>query len=195
MSITTKRGDDGHTDLMFGKRVPKNYPRVEAYGTVDELNSLLGVVHHSGVSDIAAELIIEVQKRLIPMMGELATLEEDMPRYAEKGYARLTEEDVQWLENKSAYWEQECDLKFRGWAIPGKEGSIGSAQMDLARAVCRRAERRIADLREENTLANKQIALFLNRLSDLLWILARHEALTYQPEARTRAGGTEDQKS
>ena len=185
MSITTKRGDDGHTDLMFGKRVPKNFPRVEAYGTVDELNSLLGVVRHSGVSEVAQEITGEVQKRLIPIMGELATLEEDMPKYAEKGYARVTEEDVQWVEGKAAYWEKECDLRFRGWAIPGKEGSLGSAQMDLARSVCRRAERRIADLREDNALGNRQISLFLNRLSDLLWILARHEALAYVPEVCT----------
>lgn len=185
MSITTKRGDDGHTDLMFGKRVPKNFPRVEAYGTVDELNSLLGVVRHSGISEESGDILGEVQKRLIPMMGELATLEEDMPRYAEKGYGRVTEEDVNWLETKAAHWEKECDLRFRGWAIPGKEGSLGSAQMDLARSVCRRAERRIAGLRLDGTLGNTHIALFLNRLSDLLWILARHEALAYTPESCT----------
>ncbi len=185
MSITTKRGDDGHTDLMFGRRVAKNFPRVEAYGTVDELNSLLGVVRHSGISDKASALIGEVQKRLIPIMGELATMEEDMPKYDEKGYDRISEKDVQWLESTAKQWEEECDLRFRGWAIPGKEGSLGSAQTDLARSVCRRAERRVAGLRLEGALANTSVSLFLNRLSDLLWILARHEALAYVPEART----------
>lgn len=177
MSITTKRGDDGYTDLMFGKRVPKNYPRVEAYGTVDELNASLGVARQSQLSKLATTIILGVQERLIPMMGELATQEEDIPRYQEKGYGQVTTQDVAWIEQQARHWETECDIHFKGWAIPGKEGSLGAAQLDFARTVCRRAERRIADLREANTINNAQIGLFLNRLSDLLWILARYESL------------------
>ena len=186
MSITTKRGDDGHTDVMFGKRVPKNFPRVEAYGTVDELNSQLGIVLHCGASDTVLEIIGEVQPRLISMNGELATMEEDMVKYEEKGYGRIREEDVQWVESTSKHWEKECDLRFRGWAIPGREGNLASAQLDLARAVCRRAERCVAGLKLGGELKDSQIPLFLNRLSDLLWILARHEALTYAPVETTR---------
>ena len=178
MSITTKRGDDGHTDLMFGRRVPKNFPRVEAYGTVDELNSALGVARHSGLSESVVQLIGEVQKALIPMMGTLATLEEDMPRYREKGYEEVDAQKVAWVEALSKKFEEEGEIRFRGWAIPGQEGSLGAAQLDMARAICRRAERRLADLRQEGSLGNECLALFLNRLSDLLWVLARYESLS-----------------
>lgn len=178
MSVITKRGDSGETDLMFGKRRPKTDARIEAYGTVDELNSLMGVVRHSGVSESTMELIDAIQARLVGAMGELATLEEDLPKYDEKGYARLKDEDVAWLEEQAHKLEKECDIRFKGWARPGKEGSLGSAYLDLARSVCRRAERRVVALRLSNELSNVNTALFLNRLSDVFWVLARFEALT-----------------
>ena len=84
-----------------------------------------------------------VQARLVGAMGELATLEEDLPKYDAKGYARITAEDVAWLEEQAHILEKECDIRFKGWARPGKEGSLGSAYLDLARSVCRRAERRV----------------------------------------------------
>lgn len=178
MSITTKRGDDGQTDLMFGKRSPKTAPRIEAYGTVDELNSVLGVARRSTIQERSVELIDGVQQRLVGLMGELATLEEDLPRYDEKGYARITAEDVAWIESQSKQLENDCDIRFKGWARPGGEGSLGSAHLDWARAVCRRSERRVVGLHEKNDLSNWNSALFLNRLSDLLWVLARFEALS-----------------
>ena len=177
MSVITKRGDSGETDLMFGKRSPKTAPRIEAYGTVDELNSLIGVVRHSGVSPRTVEMLDGVQARLVGAMGELATLEEDLPKYDAKGYARITADDVAWLEEQAHLLEKECDIRFKGWARPGKEGSLGAAQLDLARSVCRRAERRVVALRLDNALSNVNTALFLNRLSDLCWVLARFEAL------------------
>lgn len=177
MSVITKRGDDGETDLMFGRRSPKTAPRVEAYGTVDELNSLIGVVRHSGVNPRTVVVLNGVQARLVGAMGELATLEEDLPKYDAKGYARITAEDVAWLEEQAHVLEKECDIRFKGWARPGKEGSLGSAYLDLARSVCRRAERRVVALRLGNALSNINTALFLNRLSDLCWVLARFEAL------------------
>ncbi|MEG1070961.1 MAG: cob(I)yrinic acid a,c-diamide adenosyltransferase [Akkermansia sp.] len=178
MSITTKRGDDGQTDLMFGKRSPKTAPRIEAYGTVDELNAILGVARQSKIQERTILLLDGVQQRLVGLMGELATLEEDLPRYDEKGYSRITEEDVTWIESQSKQLEQDCDIRFKGWARPGKEGSLGSAHLDWARAVCRRAERRVVGLHEQGNLSNWHSALFLNRLSDLLWVLARYEALS-----------------
>lgn len=177
MSIITKRGDEGQTDLMFAKRCSKSSPRIEGYGSVDELNAQLGVVRHSGVSSLTVERIDAVQSRLTGLMGELATLEEDLPLYDKKGYARISEADVSWIEGVSKELEQEFDLKFKGWARPGKEGNLGSAQLDLARTVCRRAERRLAVLRDMGDLSNLQSALFMNRLSDLCWLLARFEAL------------------
>ena len=118
-----------------------------------------------------------VQARLVGAMGELATMEEDLPKYDAKGYARITAEDVAWLEEQAHLLEKECDIRFKGWARPGKEGSLGSAYLDLARSVCRRAERRVVALRLDHALSNVNTALFLNRLSDLCWVLARFEAL------------------
>ena len=143
MSVITKRGDSGETDLMFGRRSPKTAPRIEAYGTVDELNSLIGVVRHSGVSSRTVEMLDGVQARLVGAMGELATMEEDLPK-----------------------------------------GSLGSAYLDLARSVCRRAERRVVALRLDHALSNVNTALFLNRLSDLCWVLARFEALAAGEKAQ-----------
>jgi cob(I)alamin adenosyltransferase len=169
---------------MFGKRSSKTAPRIEAYGTVDELNSVLGVVRHSGISDKTIAFLDGVQQRLVGLMGELATLEEDLPKYDEKGYARITPDDVNWIETSSKNLESECDIRFKGWVRPGKEGNSGSAHLDWARSVCRRAERRTVKLREIGDLSNENSALFLNRLSDTLWILARYEALqAASPEA------------
>ena len=211
MSVITKRGDSGETDLMFGRRSPKTAPRIEAYGTVDELNShlgwlhtylqeesdrdfilsiqhelnsLIGVVRHSGVSSRTVEMLDGVQARLVGAMGELATMEEDLPKYDAKGYARITAEDVAWLEEQAHLLEKECDIRFKGWARPGKEGSLGSAYLDLARSVCRRAERRVVALRLDHALSNVNTALFLNRLSDLCWVLARFEALAAGEKAQ-----------
>lgn len=186
MSVITKRGDSGETDLMFGRRSPKTAPRIEAYGTVDELNSLIGVVRHSGVSSRTVEMLDGVQARLVGAMGELATMEEDLPKYDAKGYARITAEDVAWLEEQAHLLEKECDIRFKGWARPGKEGSLGSAYLDLARSVCRRAERRVVALRLDHALSNVNTALFLNRLSDLCWVLARFEALDVKEKERNQ---------
>lgn len=162
---------------MFGKKSSKAAPRVEAYGTVDELNSVIGVARNSGVSVNTAGILDEVQSRLVGLMGELATLEEDLPQYDERGYSRPTAEDVQWIEGVSQSLESECGIRFKEWARPGKEGNAGSASLDWARAVCRRAERRVVSLEENGDLGNRNSLLFLNRLSDLLWVLARFEAL------------------
>lgn len=177
MSITTKRGDAGQTDLMFGKKSSKAAPRIEAYGTVDELNSILGVIRHSGITQTTVEILDGVQARLVGLMGELATLEEDLPKYDEKGYTRLTAEDVAWIEGVSKGLEKDGGIRFKGWSRPGKEGNSGSAHLDWGRSVCRRAERRLVGLEEQGDLSNRDSRIFLNRLSDLLWVLARYEAL------------------
>ena len=182
--VYTKTGDKGTTSLVGGSRVPKTHIRLEAYGTVDELNSLIGVVRHSGVSSRTVEMLDGVQARLVGAMGELATMEEDLPKYDAKGYARITAEDVAWLEEQAHLLEKECDIRFKGWARPGKEGSLGSAYLDLARSVCRRAERRVVALRLDHALSNVNTALFLNRLSDLCWVLARFEALAAGEKAQ-----------
>ena len=124
MSVITKRGDSGETDLMFGRRSPKTAPRIEAYGTVDELNSLIGVVRHSGVSSRTVEMLDGVQARLVGAMGELATMEEDLPKYDAKGYARITAEDVAWLEEQAHLLEKECDIPIMGVVKPGAKAAV-----------------------------------------------------------------------
>lgn len=184
MSVITKRGDEGQTDLMFGKRCAKTAIRLDAYGNIDELNSALGLARAAGLHDKNTKLIDSVQEKLISLMGELATLEEDLPKYDAKGYARLRQEDLDWIEAVSHELEEEFDIRFKGWARPGKDTSLGAAHLDMARAICRRAERRIASLREAGELSNTISALFINRLSDLLWILARHESTLLAKEAQ-----------
>ncbi len=178
MSVITRRGDEGQTDLMFGRRCSKTSPRLDAYGTVDELNASLGVARALGLSAASLALVDAVQERLVSLMGELATLCDDMEEYVRRGYPRVQAEDVARLEAEAHSLEEGAQgIRFRGWARPGQGASAGAAQLDLARAVCRRAERRVAVLREAGEIVNPSIPLYLNRLSDLLWLLARFECL------------------
>jgi len=144
--------------------------RVEAYGAVDELNAAIGLARaNTDVGPLRARLE-GLQKELVVLMGELATAVEDLPRYGKDGYpvvsAPMTAALEQWIR------EVETAKVFgKEWAIPGANTS--SATLDLARAVCRRAERRVCTLKEADQLSNPEIMVYLNRLSDLLWLLAR----------------------
>lgn len=158
------------TDLMFGKRIAKTHERVEACGAIDELNAVLGIVRNAEVSDEMEAWIDDVQKRLVGLMGVIATDGEDHERYAEKGYSGIEASDVEWLEAFITEAECEKGIRFRGWARPGKEGKLASAYLDLARTVCRRSERACWGI-EDDALATAR--LFLNRLSDSLWLIAR----------------------
>lgn len=178
MSIITKRGDDGQTDLLFGRRVPKTDIAVVTTGTVDELNAALGVARAAGLTAPASDLVSTVQAKLIGLMGEFATLEEDQPLYDEKGYARILADDVAWLEGEAKAREADWDVRFKGWVMPGKDSTLGSAHLDVARTVCRRAELAVITF-EDATFPRTRARLFLNRLSDLLWILARGENLKH----------------
>jgi len=171
MSISTRRGDGGETDLMFGRRVPKTHPRVVASGAVDELNAALGMAR-AGCADQSESLstfIAEVQADLVALMGELATLPEDLPKYIEKGYERFGGERLEKLDAKVAEIET-AGLTFKGWAMPGAGGDGVAAALDLARTVCRRAERDVILLETE---APAKVVQYLNRLADALWLQAR----------------------
>lgn len=172
MSIVTKTGDRGETSLLFGKRVPKNDPRIEAVGAVDELNVALGVVRASGGSEETVRVIDRLQERLVGLMGEISTLPEDASRYVEKGYPVLSAAQVGELENEVQRLEG-LGLNFAGWARPGAADSMVAAHLEVARTVCRRAERRVADLGA--AVVNAQVGIFLNRASDVLWLMARDE--------------------
>ena len=174
MSIITGRGDDGETDLLFGRRVPKTGLRVEALGAVDELNSALGLARASGAGKEVEEMIDHVQEKLVALMGLLACLPEDLQQYTEKRFATLEQGDVSWVEECAARYESR-GVKFKGWARPGAEHSVSRAALDMARSIARRAERRVWELHEKEGHVAEPVRLYFNRLSDLLWILARVE--------------------
>jgi cob(I)alamin adenosyltransferase len=166
--IYTRAGDAGETSLGDGARVPKNDPRIEAYGTVDELNSFVGfVLATPGLADEFRPWLARVQNDLFDLGADLSVPLDD-PRER----LRVTTPQVEWLESL-------CDLvnerlePLRSFILPA--GGEVSARIHLARAVCRRAERLAVALAEQ-TEVNPAALAYLNRLSDLLYILARASA-------------------
>lgn len=170
MSIATKTGDSGTTALMYGRRVPKSHPRVEACGTVDELNAALGLARATAEHDFVRENLLAIQKDLVVLMGELSVQPEDLERYAKDGYPPVTPGMTAKLDALVHEIEAQ-NISFKGWATPG--ATKNSAALDMARTVCRRAERRVSALKEAGELKNAEILIYLNRLSDLLWLFAR----------------------
>jgi cob(I)alamin adenosyltransferase len=167
MSIVTKTGDEGETSLMYGRRLPKNNPRSEAYGAVDELTAALGLARASCEDKFVAEQIFAVQKDLINVMGELSTLPEDRQRYAKDGFHLVDAKMVDRVGAVIVDLEKDKTLYPKDWVIPG--ANHVSAALDLARTICRRAERHVSALNDPNP----EILRYLNRLSDFCWILAR----------------------
>jgi cob(I)alamin adenosyltransferase len=180
MSIATKTGDGGTTGLMYNRRVPKTHARIEACGTVDELNAALGLARASATESFVTENLFWIQKSLVDLMGELGVSLEDLPRYIKNGYSLVTPAMTAKLDVLVQEIEAQ-QVSFKGWATPG--ATKNSAALDLARTVCRRAERRVCALQEAGELKNAEIIIYLNRLSDLLWLFARW--------VETRAGITE----
>lgn len=177
-SITTLTGDDGTTGLLFNRRVPKTHPRVEAYGACDELNVSIGALKpllREAVGSrpflaTALDRLEEIQKDLVALMGELATLPEDRERYLKAGKRLVGLEDVARL----LKWVDELEaegISYHGWATPG--ASTLSVALDFARVTCRRAERRVCALGKDVFTYHREILKYLNRLSDVLWLLAR----------------------
>ena len=171
MSIATKTGDKGETSLMYGRRVPKTDHRVDAYGCVDELNSALGLARAASDDAGTKDEILRIQKELITVMGELATAPPDLERYRGDGFETTTAAMVDRVTAIINKIEKSGRMKFKDWVIPG--GSLASAALDLARTTCRRAERRVAALVNDDKNFNIEILRYLNRLSDLCWLLAR----------------------
>lgn len=169
MSISTRTGDGGSTALMYGRRVSKDHPQVEAYGSVDELNAALGMAR-SLAKKPGKELLEKIQKALVGLMGELAVAPEDLHRYESDGYARLNEGDLDLLDRQIEIMEKAAP-RAKGWSTPG--GSTAGAALDLARTVCRRAEREVWRLEKAQGKIRSLIPRYLNRLSDCLWLLER----------------------
>jgi cob(I)alamin adenosyltransferase len=170
-AVATGKGDDGTTGLLFGGRVSKADPRTEAYGAVDEAVAALGMARveltDNGLTDLAA-LILRFQRELFVVGAELATNPEHLDRLVD-GTTRVSAEMLDSVEAELARWEAIVEMP-REFVIPGE--TRASAALELGRAVLRRAERRIVALAASTSVSELLLA-YVNRLADLLWVLAR----------------------
>jgi len=166
-----KKGDKGETSLLYGARVPKSDLRCEAYGTIDEAVSALGLARQFCEPEVK-EIILSLQKELFIVGAELATPAEHYPKLAEKGNV-VTSQMVQRLENLVDQFEARAKMP-EAFIIPGGAGT-GSAALDVARTIVRRLERRIVSLKESGVAVNEEILRYVNRLADLVFTLARYQ--------------------
>lgn len=164
--VTTGTGDTGYTGLLGEQRVPKYDPRPETFGTVDEATSALGLARAMTSDSQVKEIIYVIQQELYLLMGELAT----PPENYEKMGLRVTLEHVQRLEQVEEKLKQEVEIPNK-FIIPGD--TPDGAALDLARTIIRRAERMAVKLLHEGVIENGEVVRYLNRLSDLIFILAR----------------------
>jgi cob(I)alamin adenosyltransferase len=178
VSIITKTGDKGETSLMYGHRVSKGDARVDAYGCIDELTAALGLARSITADKFVSDEILAAQKDLIVVMGELATAPSDQERYAKDGFQITTSAMVDRVTAVIEGLEKDESLYPKDWVIPGR--APVSAALDFARTTCRRAERNIAAFSTSDAKFNIEILRYLNRLSDLCWVLARYVEKTSQ---------------
>jgi len=166
MKIYTRTGDRGSTGLFGGPRVSKDDARIEAYGTVDELNAALGVARNAGVGEIVDSQIEQIQHELFAMGAELATPDPEKHGTRVLGTAH-TQRLEQWIDQHEQGLEP-----LTSFILPS--GNRGGCALHLARGICRRAERRIVTLcRLPDQAVSDELAVYLNRLSDLLFVLSR----------------------
>ena len=176
MKIYTKKGDSGNTSLFGGQRVSKSSKRIDAYGTVDELNSILGMASSFGLSEKSAVLVETVQQQLFVLGADLAT-----PASKDARIERIGHSEVEFLEK--AIDEMEEDLEpLKNFILPG--GAQAGATLHFARTVCRRAERITVECRHEEEISEVAI-MYINRLSDFLFVLARYENSVAGTEEKT----------
>ena len=165
--IYTRTGDDGTTGLGDGSRVPKSHPRIAAYGTIDELNSVIGVVLLDDLPAETAAHLRQIQNDLFDLGADLCVPETDPP--AQHPPLRATAAQTERLE----HWIDAANVRLQpldSFILPG--GSPAAARLHQARTVCRRAEIEVCRLAEYDSI-NPQVLMYLNRLSDLLFVLAR----------------------
>ena len=178
MSIATKAGDKGETALIGGGRVSKADPRVEAYGTIDELGAALGLARALCEDEEVRALTKEIQRELFAVSGGVAN-----PRAAEKEPPYVTAEMVDQLTAHVNRVEATEGI-LSDWSLPGEHAA--AAAYDVARTVCRRAERRVVQLEEAGEAVAPHAIAYLNRLSDLLWLFGRLLELRAGVDARLR---------
>jgi len=176
--VTTGTGDTGYTGLLGQQRVPKYDPRPETFGTVDEATSALGLARATTADATAREMILHMQRDLYVLMAELATPSENLDAVG----MRITPDHVAWLEASEEQLKSEVAIPNK-FVIPGD--SLDGAALDLARTIIRRAERMVARLLHDGVIANGDVLRYLNRLSDLVFILARYL------EAKAQGGSTQ----
>src|SRR2546426_8620728 len=179
--ITTGTGDTGYTGLLGDQRVAKYEPRPDTFGTIDEATSALGLARALTHDPRAKEIIYRVQQELYQLMGELATPPEN---YEKMSYLHITADHVQRLEQEEEALKQEVEIPNK-FIIPGD--TPDGAALDLARAIIRRAERLAVKLLHDGVIQNGAVVRYLNRLSDLVFILARYvevkSSIAHLPES------------
>lgn len=182
MSISTRRGDDGTTGLFHGPRISKGAPRVEAYGALDELGAHLGLARaHAGDDPLAARLEA-LQRDLFVVGAELAT-----PPAARDVLSRRVDEAMLAELTDQVHELEAIEGMLNDWALPG--ATVVGGQLDVARTVCRRAERQVVRLRETGEEPTDGVLAWLNRLSDLLWLYARWYERRHDIDGALRPGG------
>jgi cob(I)alamin adenosyltransferase len=171
-AVATGKGDDGSTGLLYGGRIAKDDPRTEAYGTVDEAVAALGLARieltTAGLTELA-ESVLRWQRELFVVGAQLSTNPEAIDRL-EDGVTRVSEEMLEGVEAELARWESVVEMP-REFVVPGE--TRASAALEVARTVLRRAERRIIALERNVELATGWTVPYINRLADLVWVLAR----------------------
>lgn len=170
MRIYTKKGDDGTTGLLYGGRVPKDDVRTEVYGTLDETVSALGIARAGGLPHKVGEIVIRIQRELFVVGAQLATSEENQSKL-EPGVSKVTPEMTARAESDIDALLAEHPLP-QEFILPGE--TQASAGLDLARSIVRRAERQAVSMQRAGQLHDDEILRYLNRLSDLFFVLARH---------------------
>lgn len=175
MKIYTKKGDGGETSLFGGARVSKTSKRIEAYGTVDELNSVVGLASSFPSSIKTGQLLEEVQYQLFVLGADLAT-----PQSREVRIDRIDEAQISFLESSIDELEEDTP-PLKNFILPG--GSSAGAVLHMARTVCRRAERVTIECAQEEEISANAIT-YLNRLSDFFFVLARYENHTSGAEEK-----------
>ena len=193
MRIYTKTGDHGETRLLMGGQVPKNHPRCEAYGEADFATSAMGMARAISSNSRVKDALLKTQREMFTVMSELA-IESDRYHHFKEKYNTITEEHVTHAERLIDDMKEEVELPPK-FIIPG--ASPASGAIDLARSALRSAERRIVELNQKFPLDNDQILPYVNRLGDLLFMLARYEDkdLPMDIVTGTRIEDSEDEQS
>ncbi len=182
MSIVTKKGDAGTTGLIGGTRVSKGDLRVEAYGTLDELGAAMGFARSIADDDEVREITKTIQRELFAVSASVAT----DPETRKRGQAPVTAEMVAALDAHVARIEAVEGI-LGDWALPGDHAA--AAAYDVARTICRRAERHVVRLADQDEFDDPQALMYLNRLSDLLWLLGRLLEVRAGIDSALRSGG------